>query len=133
MAFPLSLGRISLVLRGSEVLRRPARLLRSASRTGPRTDRALYSGGGLDQLKINLDLHHIAKCDNTDSGRQRDIDAEVLAADLGSGFEAGVTGPARKGFDSAKLNGYDNRTSDVTDGEITLDLILHPSSPHARG
>src|SRR6202051_3355538 len=95
------------------------------------TERVL--GGGLEQLKINLDLHHIANLYNFDAGRQRDIDAEVLAADLGSGFEAGVTGADREGFDSAKLDGKDDLTSDVADGQLTLDLILHSSSLHAGG
>jgi hypothetical protein len=64
-------------------------------------DAAGYLGGGLEQLKINLDLHYIAERDYTDARRQGDVDVEVLAANFGSGFEAGVTGAAGEGFDSA--------------------------------
>jgi hypothetical protein len=82
-------------------------------------ERVVYLGGGLEQLKIDLDLHHIAECDNADAGRQREIDAEVLAADLGSGFESGVTGADREGFDSAKFDGQ-------AIGRVTSPMVRSP-------
>src|SRR4051794_30033133 len=52
--------------------------------------RAAWSALRLEQLKVEVDLHDIAKDDAADAGRHGDVDAEVLAADLGRGFEAGV-------------------------------------------
>src|SRR3954452_3346142 len=46
----------------------------------------------LQQLKVELDLHDIAKDDAADAGGHGEVDAEVLAADLGRGFEARVAG-----------------------------------------
>ena len=91
----------------------------------------MYLGGGFEQLKVDLDLHHIAEGDDIDARRHGEVDAEVLAADLGCRFEAGVAGAAREGFDAAKLDGQHDRTGDVADGQITVDLVLR-SGPLTR-
>src|SRR4051812_11994239 len=59
--------------------------------------RAAWSALRLEQLEVELDLHDIAKDDAADAGRHGEVDAEVLAADLGRGFEAGVAGDAPRG------------------------------------
>src|SRR4051794_17628471 len=51
--------------------------------------RAAWSALRLEQLKVELDLHDIAKDDAADAGRHGEVDAEVLAADPGRGFETG--------------------------------------------
>src|SRR4051794_7723175 len=63
--------------------------------------RAAWSALRFEQLKVELDLHDIAKDDAADPRRHGEVDAEVLAADLGRGFEAGVAGAAaREGLDT---------------------------------
>ena len=83
-----------------------------------------WSGGGLEELEVELDFHHVAERDHTDTGRQHDIDAEILAANLGRGLEAGMTRAAREGLDAAKLDGEHDGTGDVADGQLAVDLIL---------
>src|ERR1700734_2092329 len=92
----LSLRSFSAGVRRSEVTRTPGRTYSELVTSGPMHGAGKVLGGGLEQLEVNLDLHHVAEGDSADAGRQGDIDAEVLAADLGSGFEAGVTGAARE-------------------------------------
>src|SRR4051812_19914728 len=76
---------------------------RSCSQHGPSCHgplggkRAAWSALRLEQLKVELDLHDIAKDDAADARRHGEVDAEVLAADLGRGFEAGVAGDAPRG------------------------------------
>src|SRR5260370_27174712 len=55
-----------------------------------------WSAGRLEQLEIEHNLHHVAERDSTDPGRHRDVDAEVLAANLSRGLEAGVPRAARE-------------------------------------
>src|SRR3954447_15218237 len=96
--------------------------------------RAAWSALRLEQLKVELDLHDIAKDDAADAGRHGEVDAEVLAADLGRGFEAGVAGAAaRDALDTAELHGEDNRAGDVADREIAVDLILDSGARDPRG
>ena len=85
----------------------------------------------LEQLEVELDLHDVAEDDAADAGRHREVDAEVLAADLGGGFEAGVAGAAGEGLDAAELDGEDDRPGDVADGQITVDLILRLRRPRS--
>src|SRR4051812_2512557 len=60
---------------------------------------------GFEQLKVEDDLHHIAKRDGTHTWRHLDVDTEVPAADLGRCLEAGVAGAAREVLDAAEFNG----------------------------
>jgi hypothetical protein len=71
---------------------------------------------GLEQLEVELDLHYVTERDNTDTRRQRDVDAVVLAADFGRGLEAGVAGATRERLDSAELDGEHDGTGNVADG-----------------
>src|SRR3954449_7611314 len=96
--------------------------------------RAAWSALRLEELKVELDLHDIAKNDAADAGRHGEVDAEVLAADLGRGFEAGVAGAAaRDALDTAELHGEDDRAGDVADREIAVDLILDSGARDPRG
>src|SRR4051812_4444960 len=79
---------------------------------------------GLEQLEVELDLHHVAERDRADPRRHCDVDAEVLAADLSRGFEAGVAGTAREVLDASEFDGKDDGTRDVADGQVTVDLVL---------
>src|SRR3954453_18583782 len=88
----------------------------------------------LEQLKVELDLHDIAKDDAADAGRHGEVDAEVLAADLGRAFEAGVAGAAaREALVTAEPHGEDDRAGDVADREIAVDLILDSGARDPRG
>src|ERR1700674_1994788 len=46
------------------------------------------SAVGFEQLEVELDLHHVAERDRADTGRHREVDAEVLAAGRSRGLEA---------------------------------------------
>src|SRR5258708_30017386 len=64
-----------------------SRAVRSAERGRSR------SAVGFEQLEVELDLHHVAERDRTDTGWHRHVDAEVLAADFGWGLGNNRTGP----------------------------------------
>src|SRR4051812_14495906 len=96
--------------------------------------RAAWSALRFEQLKVELDLHDIAKDDAADPGRHGEVDAEILAADLGRGFEAGVAGAApRDAPDPAELPGEEDRAGDVADREIAADLIVDSGAHDPRG
>src|SRR5258708_16767994 len=91
------------------------------------------SAVGFEQLEVELDLHHVAERDRADTGRHRDVDAEVLAADLGRGLEASVAGPAREVLDASEFDGEDDGARDVADGQITVDLVFRSCARDPRG
>ena len=75
----------------------------------------------LEQLDVELDLDDVAEGDGAHAGRHRDVDAEVLAAQLTGRLEAGVARPARELLDAAELEIEPLRAGDVADRQVAVD------------
>src|SRR5258708_4942091 len=107
-------------VRGSRGLRlgRPAAVRRTA-----------WSAFRFKQLEIEHDLHHVAKRDGTDTRRHRDVDAEVLAADLRRRFEPGVAGAAPAVLDARRPDGAHDRAVELAPPPVTTAPCTPPLGP----
>ncbi len=83
------------------------------------------SGGGFDELEVELDLDHIAE----HHAERAEAQIEVLAADLAGGLEAGVAGAVEERLDTAELDVELDRTSDLADCELAVE---YPASADDR-
>ncbi len=83
------------------------------------------SGGGFDELEVELDLDHVAE----HRAERAEAQIEVLAADLAGGLEAGVAGAVEERLDTAELDVELDRTSDLADCELAVE---YPASADDR-
>jgi probable blue pigment (indigoidine) exporter len=86
---------------------------------------------GLEQLQVELDLHDVAEHGPADTGRQRQLDAEVAAADLGGRLEARVAAAVQERLEPAELDGQRHRAGDLTEGQVAVDPVLGTGSRDA--
>jgi probable blue pigment (indigoidine) exporter len=93
---------------------------------------ARHSALGLEQLQVELDLHDVAEHGPAHTGRQRQLDAEVAAADLGGRLEAGVAAAVQERLEPAELDGQGDRARDLAQGQVAVDPVLGARSGDAR-
>src|ERR1700753_593878 len=133
---------------------RPARVgpVRSAGRAGPGKRDGATAGtrvrrwhhrmedpggllGGLEHaLDLEVQVHLVADHGAVGAGDDAvEADAEVLAADLALGREAGAVAAVSVRAEAVDLEGQRDRAGDVADGQVAVDVVLAPVQADAGG
>src|SRR3954451_2403897 len=91
------------------------------------------SGGAEDGLDLELDGDLVTDDDTAAVHRHLDVDAEVVAVDLGLGREAGAVAAVGVRSEAVELQGQGDRAGVALEGQLALDGPVGAVGAHRGG